>query len=49
LAGVALHGDTASVRVGRAARLIFSVSRVDSPIQRRFVHEVVEATAGEEW
>jgi hypothetical protein len=49
LAGVELHGDTASVRVGRAARLIFSVSRVDSATQRRFVHEMVEAKAGEEW
>jgi hypothetical protein len=37
------------VRVGRAARVIFSVSRVDSAIQRRFVHELVEAQAGEEW
>jgi pimeloyl-ACP methyl ester carboxylesterase len=49
LAGVGLHGDQASVRVGRAARLIFSVSRVDSAIQRRDVHELVEAKAGEEW
>jgi len=49
LAGVELHGDGASVRVGRTARLIFSVSRVDSAIQRRFVHELVEAQAGEEW
>ncbi len=49
LAGVELRGDAASVRVGRAARIIFSVSRVDSTIQRRFVHEMVEAKAGEEW
>jgi pimeloyl-ACP methyl ester carboxylesterase len=49
LAGVELRGDSASVRVGRAARLIFSVTRVESAIQRRFVHEMVEAKAGEEW
>jgi hypothetical protein len=49
LAGVELRGDDASVRVSRAARLIFSVSRVDSAIQRRYVHELVEAKAGEEW
>jgi pimeloyl-ACP methyl ester carboxylesterase len=49
LAGVELHGDDASVRVGQAARLIFSVSRVDSALQRRFVHDMVEAKAGEEW
>jgi hypothetical protein len=49
LAGVELRGDDASVRVSRAARLIFSVSRVDSAIQRRYVRELVEAKAGEEW
>jgi hypothetical protein len=49
LAGVDLHGDGASVRVDRAARLIFSISHVDSALGRRFVHELVEAKAGDQW
>jgi pimeloyl-ACP methyl ester carboxylesterase len=49
LAGVDLRGGGASVKVVRAARLIFSVSRVDSALQRRFLHDMVDAKAGEEW
>jgi pimeloyl-ACP methyl ester carboxylesterase len=49
LAGVNLRGGSSSVKVGRAARLIFSVSHVDSDIQRRFLHDMVEAKAGDEW
>lgn len=49
LAGVDFHGDDASVRVTRAARFVFSVSHVESAVQRRFVHEAVDAASGEVW
>jgi pimeloyl-ACP methyl ester carboxylesterase len=48
LAGVDLQGRRASVHVVSASRLIFSVSHVDSPIQRRYLHDLVEPNSGEE-
>ena len=48
LAGVDLQGQRASVHVASASRLIFSVSHVDSPVQRRFVHDLLEPNSGEE-
>jgi pimeloyl-ACP methyl ester carboxylesterase len=48
LAGVELRGKRAAVHVTSASRLIFSVSKVDSPVQRRFVHEVLEPNAKED-
>lgn len=48
LAGVDLQGKRASVHVVHASRLIFSVSHVDSPIQRRYVHDLLELNSGED-
>jgi pimeloyl-ACP methyl ester carboxylesterase len=48
LAGVDLQGQRASVHVARASRLIFSVSHVDSPIQRRYVHDLLEPDSGQD-
>jgi pimeloyl-ACP methyl ester carboxylesterase len=48
LAGVDLQGQRASVRVASPSRLIFSVSHVDSPVQRRYVHDLLEPSSGEE-
>lgn len=45
MAGVELRGKRAAVHVTGASRLTFSVSKVDSPVQRRFVHEVLEPNA----
>jgi pimeloyl-ACP methyl ester carboxylesterase len=45
LAGVDLRGKRAAVRVTGSSRLIVSVSSVDSPLQRRFVHDVLEPNA----
>jgi len=48
LAGVDLQGTRASVHVAHASRVIFSASHVDSPIQRRYVHDLLEPSAGED-
>jgi pimeloyl-ACP methyl ester carboxylesterase len=48
LAGVDLQGQRASVHVVNASRLTFSVSHVDSPIQRRYVHDLLEPNSGED-
>jgi pimeloyl-ACP methyl ester carboxylesterase len=48
LAGVALRGQRASVHVGSASKLIFSVSRAESPINRRYLHGVYEFDIGAE-
>lgn len=48
LAGVVLHGKKKSVQVDRSSRLIFSISRLDSPVARRYVHELLELGAGSE-
>jgi pimeloyl-ACP methyl ester carboxylesterase len=48
LAGVELRGQRASVKVGGASTLIFSVSRADSPINRRYLHGVYEFDIGAE-
>jgi pimeloyl-ACP methyl ester carboxylesterase len=48
LAGADLQGQRASVHVASASRLIFSVSHLDSPVQRRYVHDLLEPNSGEE-
>jgi hypothetical protein len=48
LAGVELQGKRASVHVVHASRVIFSVSHVDSPIQRRYVHDLLELNSDED-
>ncbi len=48
LAGVALQGKRVSVHVAGSSRLIFSISRVDSPIAHRFLHEMLELDPGAE-
>jgi hypothetical protein len=48
LAGVTLQGKDKSVHVGTASRLIFSISRLDSPMGHRFVHELLELGKGAE-
>ena len=48
LAGVDLQGERASVHVASTSRLIFSVSHVDSPIQRRYIHDLFEPSAGDD-
>jgi len=48
LAGIELQGQSASIHVASASRLIFSVSHVDSPIQRRYLHDLLEPNAGED-
>jgi len=47
MAGVDLQGKRASVHVVSASRLIFSVSKVDSPLQRRHLHDLYEPSSGE--
>jgi hypothetical protein len=48
LAGVELRGQRASVHVGGASKLIFSVSRADSPINNRYLHGAYEFDIGAE-
>ena len=48
LAGVVMRGQRAAVHVGGAAKLIFSVSRADSPINHRYLHGVYEFDIGAE-
>lgn len=48
LAGVILRGKRKSVQVDRSSRLIFSISRLESPVAHRYVHELVELGAGTE-
>jgi hypothetical protein len=48
LAGVTLQGKAKSVHIGSSTRLIFSISRVDSPVSHRFVHELLELGSGAE-
>jgi pimeloyl-ACP methyl ester carboxylesterase len=48
LAGVTLRGKRKSVQVDRSSRLIFSISRLESPVAHRYVHELVELGAGDE-
>jgi pimeloyl-ACP methyl ester carboxylesterase len=48
LAGITLRGTRRSVQVDRPSRLIFSISRLDSPVSHRFVHELLEPVAGVE-
>lgn len=48
LAGVTLTGKRKSVQVDRGSRLIFSISRLSSPLGRRYVHELLEMGAGSE-
>lgn len=48
LAGVILRGKRKSVQVDRSSRLIFSISRLESPVAHRYVHELVELGAGNE-
>jgi hypothetical protein len=46
LAGVNLQGQRAGVHVAGSSRMIFSVCRVDSPINHRYLHDVMELNAG---
>ena len=46
LAGVTLRGRRKSVQVDRSSRLIFSISRLESPVAHRFAHELLELGAG---
>jgi pimeloyl-ACP methyl ester carboxylesterase len=46
LAGVDLRGHSAAVHVGGLSKLIFSVSRAESPIARRYLHDVYELDKG---
>jgi pimeloyl-ACP methyl ester carboxylesterase len=48
LAGITLRGKRKSVQVDRSSRLIFSISRLESPVAHRYVHELVELGAGNE-
>jgi pimeloyl-ACP methyl ester carboxylesterase len=48
LAGVNLQGQSASVHVVGTSRMTFSVSHVESPIQRRTMHELLEPNSGED-
>lgn len=48
LAGITLRGTRRSVQVDRPSRLIFSISRLDSPVSHRFAHELLEPGAGVE-
>ncbi len=43
-----LQGRSKSVQVSGSSRLIFSVSRLDSPVGHRYVHELVELGKGSE-
>jgi len=47
LAGVTLQGKRKSVQLSGSSRLIFSVSRLDSPVGHRFVHELLELGRGD--
>jgi pimeloyl-ACP methyl ester carboxylesterase len=46
LAGVSLQGRKAAVHVGSDTKLIFSVSRIDSPNNHRYLHDVLELGVG---
>lgn len=48
LAGVVLRGQHSSVRIGGSSRLVFSISRADSPRGRRYLHGVHELDIGAE-
>jgi pimeloyl-ACP methyl ester carboxylesterase len=48
LAGVVLRGQRASVHVGAASKLIFSISHAESPINRRYLHGLYEFDIGAE-
>ena len=48
LAGVELRGQRASVKVGGSSKLIISVSRAESPINKRYLHGVYEFDIGAE-
>jgi pimeloyl-ACP methyl ester carboxylesterase len=48
LAGVELRGQRASVHVGGASKLVFSVSHAESPINSRYLHDVYEFDIGAE-
>jgi pimeloyl-ACP methyl ester carboxylesterase len=48
LAGVELRGRRKAVQVGEASKLIFSISRVDGPGKRRYLHGVYEVDLGAE-
>jgi len=49
LAGVELRGQRASVHVGGSSKLIFSVSRAESPINYRYLHGDYEFDIGVEF
>ena len=46
LAGVNLQGQRAGVHVAGSSRIIFSVCRVDSPINHRYLHDAMELNMG---
>jgi pimeloyl-ACP methyl ester carboxylesterase len=46
LAGVNLQGRRAGVHVAGSSRMIFSVCRLDSPINHRYLHDVMELNVG---
>jgi pimeloyl-ACP methyl ester carboxylesterase len=46
LAGVNLQGQRAGVHVAGSSRMIFSVCRVDSPINHRYLHDAMELNVG---
>jgi pimeloyl-ACP methyl ester carboxylesterase len=48
LAGVTLRGQRAAVHIGSSTKLIISVSRVESPINSRYLHGVYELDVGAE-
>ena len=48
VAGVQLQGRRAAVHVGGASKVIFSVSRAESPINQRYLHGVYEFDIGVE-
>jgi len=48
IAGATLRGRSKSVHVSAASRLIFSISRLDSPMGRRYIHDLLEPAAGTE-
>jgi pimeloyl-ACP methyl ester carboxylesterase len=48
LAGVKLQGQRVAVHVGGASKLIFSVSRAESPLGQRYLHGVYELDKGAE-
>jgi len=48
LAGVNLQGRRAGIHVSGASRMLFSVSRVDSPVGHRYLHDMLELKTGTE-